>query len=188
MIILYLVKEFIIIGCLAIGGGMVAVPFIQNIASSTGWITEKQIVEMIAISEITPGPLLVNMATYIGYIVAGVIGGILTTMALILPQIIIIFFIYKVFNKFKDNTNVLIVFRGIRPVSLALTVGGVLTILQSTFFKLNNYTGINSILQIFNWKCILLGIALIIVMRKVKIHPIFYFIICGIVGIVFKLS
>ena len=188
MVILYLVEEFIIIGCLAIGGGMVAVPFIQKIASDTGWITEKQIIEMIAISEITPGPLLVNMATYIGYIVAGLIGGILTTIALILPQIIIIFFIYKVFNKFKDNKNVLIFFKGIRPVSLALTAGGVLAILQSTFFNLSNYIEISSIWKIFNWKCILLGIAVILVMRKVKIHPIFYFIICGIIGIIFKLS
>lgn len=188
MVILYLVKEFIIIGCLAIGGGMVAIPFIQNIASNTGWITEKQIIEMIAISEITPGPILVNMATYIGYIVAGVIGGILTTMALILPQIIIVFFIYKIFNKFKENKNVSIAFKGIRPVSLALTAGGVLAVLQSTFLKLSNYIDIRSILQIFNWKCILLGIAIIIVMRKVKIHPIFYFIIGGIIGTIFKLS
>ncbi len=188
MIILYLMKEFIIMGCLAIGGGMVIIPFIQNIATDTGWITEAQIVEMIAISEITPGPLAVNMATYIGYIVAGIHGGILTTMALILPQIIIIFFIYKIFNKFKENKNVLIILKGIRPVSLALTVGGVFSILQSTFLKLDNYTGIHSILQIFNWKCIFLGTVLTIFMRKFKWHPIFYFLICGIIGIFLKLS
>lgn len=189
MVILYLIKEFIIIGGLGIGGGMVAIPFIQNIASTTGWITEAQIVEMIAITEITPGPLVVNMATYTGYIVAGILGGILTTMAVILPQIIIIYFIYKVLNKFKENKNVLIILKGIRPVSLALTAGGALTILQSAFFKAtDNYTSLSGILQIFNWKCILLGIALIALMRKVKIHPIFYFIICGIIGVVFKLS
>lgn len=188
MVILYLVKEFIIIGCLAIGGGMVGVPFIQNIASNTGWITETQIIDMIAISEITPGPLLVNMATYVGYIVAGVAGGFFVTMALILPQIIIVFFIYKIFNKFKDNKNVSLILKGIRPVSLALTAGSVLSILKTTFFKLNKYTNISSILQIFNWKCILLGIALITVMRKVKVHPIFYFIISGIIGVFLKLS
>lgn len=188
MILLYLIKEFIIIGCLAIGGGMTMIPFIQEMANNTGLVTETQIIEMIAISEITPGPLGVNMATYIGYITTGVLGAFLITIAFILPQMIIVIFIYKIFNKFKQNENLLILLKGIRPVSLALTAGGVLTILKSSFLKLDNYAGIRTILQIFNWKCILLGVVLIIIMRKVKLHPIFYFIICGLLGIIFKLS
>ena len=188
MVLLYLIKEFIIIGCFAIGGGMTMIPFIQDIASNTGLISEAQIIDMIAISEITPGPLGVNMATYIGYITTGVWGGVLTTIAFILPQIIIVFFIYKIFNKFQQNENVMRLLKGIRPVSLALTTGGVLTILKSSFLKLDNYTGINTILQIFNWKCIFLGVVLLIAMRKIKLHPIFYFIICGVIGIIFKLS
>lgn len=187
MVLLYLIKEFIIIGCLSIGGGMALIPFLQDISSNTGLITEQQIIEMIGISEITPGPLSVNMATYIGYIVSGISGGIVTTMAFILPQIIIAFFIYKVYNKFKENSKVLIVLKGIRPVSLALTAGGALSIFQTSFLKLDSYTGISSILQIFNWKCIFLLAILTITMRKVKIPTIFYFIACAVIGVVFKL-
>lgn len=186
--LLYLIKEFIIIGCLALGGGLVVVPFIQNIASITGWITDSQIIEMITISEIIPGPLPVNMATYIGYIVTGIPGGILVTLALISPQIIITFLIYKAFAKFKDDKNVIIILKGIRPVSLALAASGALVILESIFLQLDNYSGIDSVFDIFNWKCILLGIILIIAMRKLKLHPAVYFIICALIGILLNLT
>lgn len=184
MIYLYLIKEFIIIGCLAFGGGMVVVPFIQNIAQTTGMITETQIVEMIAISEITPGPLAVNMATYVGYIMQGIPGGIITTMALILPQFFIVFGIYKIFSKFKDNKNVIFILKGIKPVSLALTAGAALSILKTSF--LVSTEKINNIFSIFNWKCIILGIVVLVSMRKIKLHPIFYFIICAGIGVIFS--
>ena len=185
MIYLYLIKEFIIIGCLAFGGGMVVVPFVQNIAQTTGMITEAQIIEMIAISEITPGPLAVNMATYVGYIMNGILGGIVTTMALILPQVFIICGIYKIFSKFKDNKNVTYILKGIKPVSLALTAGAGLSIFKTSFIVENE--NITNILNFFNWKCIILGIIILIAMKKIKIHPIFYFIICAAIGVIFAL-
>lgn len=187
MLLLYLIKEFIIIGCFSFGGGMAMIPFIQEISANTGLITEAQIIDMITISEITPGPLGVNMATYIGYILSGILGGIIATMSLIFPQIIFTFFIYKLYSKLKENNTFLIFLKGMRPVALSLTLGGALSIFQSTFLKLDNYAGINSILQIFNFQCIFLFTVLTIIMRKIKIPTIFYFVICAIIGIVFKL-
>ncbi len=189
MVLLHLIKEFIHIGCLSFGGGLVVIPFIQKMASTTGWITESQIIEMIAISEITPGPIAVNMATYVGYIVKGVYGAVLSTLALILPQMLIVFFIYKIFHRFKENGNVLITLRGIRPVALALTTGGALVIFKSAFLKLENDTAINvDLINILNWKAISLGVVLIIAMRKIKWHPIIYFLISGAIAIVFGLT
>lgn len=187
MVLLYLMKEFFIIGCFSFGGGMAMIPFLQEISSNTGLITETQIIDMITISEITPGPLGVNMATYIGYIISGILGGIITTMALILPQIVFTFLIYKLYSRLKENNTFLIFLKGMRPVALALTLGGSLSIFRATFLKLDNYTGINSILQMFNWQCIFLFTVLTIIMRKIKIPTILYFVACAVIGIVFKL-
>ena len=141
---------------------------------------------MIAISEITPGPLAVNMATYVGFIIKGIPGGIFTTFALILPQVFIIFFIYKIFAKFKDNENVSYVLEGIRPVSLALTLGASVSIFKSTFINKAQNMHMDNFINIFNWKCILLGIIVFFAMKKVKLHPIFYFAICATIGIIFS--
>jgi len=187
MIYLYLLKEFILIGCLAFSGGMVVLPFIQNISSQTGLISQEQIIEMVAISEITPGPLAVNMATYVGYIIKGIPGGIITTFALIFPQIFIIFFVYKLFKKSKDNENVKLVLKGARPVSLALTIGAGLSIINDTFINKIDNININNIVNILNWKCLLIGIIVLIAIRKKKLHPIFYFVICGFAGVIFGL-
>ncbi|MBR3696972.1 MAG: chromate transporter [Clostridia bacterium] len=184
MIYLYLIKEFVLIGCFSFGGGLVMIPFIRNIAEVTGIITEEQLIEMVAISEITPGPLAVNMATYVGYIINGTITGIITTIALIVPQIIIIHFIFLIFKKFKDNKDVKAVLKGIKPVSLALTLGVAISIFKTTFLvKVENK---NNFLNIFNWKSILLGIIMFSIMRKIEIHPIFYFVISAVIGIVFS--
>lgn len=187
MMILYLIKEFIIVGLLAFGGGMVVLPFIQNIATTTNLITDNQIIEMIAISEITPGPLAVNMATYVGYIIKGIPGSIITTFALILPQVFIVFGIYKILTKFKDNKTFNSFLKRIRPVSLALTAGAALSIFESTFLNTNITFNFNNLLTFLNWKCLILGAILIVLMRKIKLHPFFYFIACAFIGIIFAM-
>lgn len=164
---------------------MVGLSFIQNIANTTHLISESQIIDMIAISEITPGPLLVNMATYIGYIIKGIPGSILTTFALILPQTIIVFYIFKIFAKFKDNKNLEIVLKGIRPVSLALSAGATFTIFRKVF--INTDIEIHRFLDYFNilnYKYVILGIIVLIAMMKYKKIPtIVFFIVCGVIGI-----
>lgn len=188
MTLLYLIKEFVIISCFAIGGGMVAIPFIQNIADTTGLITEENIVEMIAISEITPGPLIVNMATYIGYIVEGPLGGILTTLALIIPQILIVYLVFRMLNKFKDSKNMMLILKSLRPITLALTVGAGMFIFKPAFLKLEEFSNTNNIVNIFNLPSILCAIVLTIMIRKIKIHPIFFLIFGAFLGVIFHLT
>ena len=185
MIYLFLIKEFVIISILSVGGGLVALPFIQNIANTTNLINQAQIIEMVTISEITPGPILVNMATYVGYIIKGVPGAIITTIALVLPQIFNIFVIYEILNKFKESKNVEIFLKGLRPISLALFLGATISIFYKLFIDSSiKIKGFLDLINALNFKYIVLGIIVFIIMRKnKKIHPFIYIIFGGLIVI-----
>ena len=185
MIYLFLIKEFFIISILSVGGGLVALPFIQNIANTTNLINQAQIIEMVTISEITPGPILVNMATYVGYILKGIPGAIITTTALVLPQIFIIFTIYKILNRFKESKNVEIFLKGLRPISLALFLGGTISIFYKLFIDTSiKIKGLIDVIRALNIKYIVFGIIVLIIMRKnKKIHPFIFILFGGLVGI-----
>ena len=106
MIYLQLFYEFFKTGLFAIGGGLATLPFLSDMAERTGWFTQSQLADMLAVSESTPGPVGVNMATYVGFETAGVLGAIVATLGLVFPSIVIILVIagfLKAFrNKFMD--------------------------------------------------------------------------------------
>ena len=103
MIYLQLFWEFLKIGLFAVGGGMATLPFLQDLAESTGWYSQSLITDMIAISESTPGPIGINMATYVGCNVAGFFGGVVATMGEILPSIVIVVLISKSLDRFRGS-------------------------------------------------------------------------------------
>ena len=115
MIYLRLYLEFFKIGLFAIGGGLATIPFIKQLEGKYGWITQKQILDMIAISESTPGPIGINAATFVGNITAGMLGGILATIGVVTPSIIIILLVAHYFTKFGETLIVRSAFSGIRP-------------------------------------------------------------------------
>ena len=90
MIYLQLFYEFFKIGLFAIGGGLATLPFLYNLSDKTAWFTHAQLADMIAVSESTPGAIGVNMATYVGYQTVGFFGGVIATIGLVFPSIIII--------------------------------------------------------------------------------------------------
>ena len=106
MILLRLFIEFFKIGLFAIGGGMATIPFLRQLSLSTGWFPPQLITDMIAISESTPGPIGINMATYVGYNIAGPAGGIAATLGEILPAIIIVTLVSKSLEKFSNNKQI----------------------------------------------------------------------------------
>ena len=110
MILLQLFYEFFKTGLFSIGGGMATIPFLQHMGEETGWFTNQDLTTMIAVSESTPGPLGVNMATYVGYETAGVPGALLATLGVITPGIIIILVIASFLSKFRNNRSVEAVF------------------------------------------------------------------------------
>ena len=126
MIYLRLFLEFFKAGLFAVGGGLATLPFLSDMATSTGWFTHSQLADMVAVSESTPGPLGVNMATYVGYTVKGVPGAVIATLGLITPSVIIILIIALFLKSFRHNHFVEAAFECLRPASLGLiTASGI---------------------------------------------------------------
>ena len=119
MMLLRLFWEFFKIGLFAVGGGMATIPFLYDLSDRTGWFTYTQLADMIAISESTPGPIGVNMSTYVGYEMAGIAGSIFTTLGFVAPSIIIIVIVSIFLQKFRDNRYVESAFYGLRQIGRA---------------------------------------------------------------------
>ncbi len=135
MIYLRLFIEFFQVGLFSIGGGLATLPFLYNMADTTNWFTRADVSNMIAISESTPGAIGVNMATYAGYQCAGVLGGIIATLGLVTPCIIIILLIARILSKFKNNPLVDKAFFGLRPASLAMIAAAGAGVCQVALFR-----------------------------------------------------
>ena len=169
MIYLRLFFEFFKTGLFAVGGGLATVPFLYDMADRTGWFTHSALADMIAVSESTPGAMGVNMATYVGYTTAGLLGGIIATAGLIMPSLIIIMIIAKVLEG-------LIAAAGFLIFRLAL-------------LDLDAYSVSGAVGDLFHWKAWLLAAVLLILTNLVpkikKIHPVFFILASAVVGIVF---
>lgn len=168
--------EFLKIGIFAIGGGYAALPFLYYIQEQYKWFSIDELTNMIAISNITPGPIGINMATYTGYTTAGVIGSILATTAIIIAPFILVIIIIKLFNKFKTCSAVNNIFLGLRPAACALLT----SIGIELFYKT---TVINSKID---YKAIILFIILILPFSFIKKNPLLVIAAGGIGGIILK--
>lgn len=189
MIFLYLFWEFFKIGLFAVGGGPATIPFLSDLANSDyGWFTPQQLVDMIAISESTPGPIGVNMATYAGYnagyqvlgLGGGILGGIVATTGLVVPSIIVIIIIARVLKAFSQNKYVKATFYGIRPIVTALVLYAVYGIVAQTFYQDGA----------FAWAVIVIALtafALMFVKKLKKLHPAFWLVLGAVAGVILKL-
>lgn len=189
MIYLQLFFEFFKAGLFAIGGGMATLPFLYNISDKTGWFTYDQLSDMIAVSESTPGPIGVNMATYVGFSTGGLLGAIVATLGLVTPSIIIIIIISYFLKSFRENKYVDAAFYGLRPASTGLIAAAGMTVVTITLFNLDLYKSSGRIIDIFNWKSLILAILIYVLSNNVKktksLHPVFFIVCSAIVGIIF---
>ncbi len=190
MIFLRLFYEFFKAGLFAVGGGLATLPFLQNIADKTGWYTQAQLADMIAVSESTPGPIGVNMATYVGFTVGGVPGAVIATLGLITPSIIIILIMAAFLRAFRDNKYVEAAFYGIRPASTALIASAGMSVVMISLFYTQKYNESGNLLQLFNLKGFALAAVILILTRFVKptkkLHPIIFILASAAAGIIFK--
>lgn len=194
MIFLRFFFEFFKTGLFAIGGGMATIPFLYEMSDATGWFTYNDLANMIAVSESTPGPIGVNMATYVGYITGGnlggtftgVLGAVIATLGLITPSIIVIFIVIAILNSFKDNKYINHAFYGLRPASTALIASAGFSVLLSNLFTADEIQR-----YFFNWKALLLAVILWLLtnlVKKVKgFHPIIFIGFSAVIGIVFSM-
>ena len=187
LILLRLYWEFFKTGIFSIGGGLATLPFLYDMADRTGWFTASNIADMIAVSESTPGAIGINMATYVGYTTAGVIGGIIATLGLITPSIIIILIIARILQKFRESKAVDRIFYGLRPASTGLIAAAGLGVAKISLLQTEVYQESGLLQNLFDVKCIILAVAIFIVYKKLKHSPIFYILAAAAVGIIFKL-
>lgn len=192
MIYLQLFYEFFQAGLFAIGGGMATLPFLYDMSDRTAWFTHDQLADMIAISESTPGPIGVNMATYAGYLTAGVPGGVIATLGLVMPSLIIIIIIAQFLNAFKHNKHVKAIFAGLRPASTALIAAAAASVIVMDLFHFDLYEEIGLTLNLFNWKGLFLGVVIFILTNKIKVtknlHPVVFIGFAAVIGILFNFA
>ena len=187
MIFLELFWTFFKTGLFAIGGGLATLPFLYDISARYEWFTEAELANMIAIAESTPGPIGVNMATYAGIEAAGILGGIVATLSLVLPSLLIILVISFLLGKFQQNPAVQSCMRILRPTSVGLIGAAVFSVVKVALLDLESYAQ-SGIAAVFNWPAIALFAVLSIVAWKFqKLHPIVLILLGAAGGILLKL-
>ena len=183
MILLRLYWEFFVVGCFSMGGGMATVPFLFDLADRTGWFTTADLASMIAISEATPGPIGINMATYVGYASAGVPGGVIAPLGLVTPAVIIILLVSRLLNTLWKNPKVQDLFHVLRPASVGLIAAAAFSVCAVSLFTWDGALTLH-------WPSIVLFGLLLAAMNLPKLNKIpsvVFIAIAAVVGMVFQM-
>ena len=183
MILLQLFFEFFKTGLFAVGGGMATLPFLYDISDRTGWFTHAQLADMVAVSESTPGPIGVNMATYVGFLSGGVGGAVVATLGLVTPSIIVILIVSAFLQRFRDSKYVEGAFYGLRPASTAMIFAALLLVTRAAFFPHGSAA---------DWRLFALAIVLLALTDGIKatkkLHPIVFIAASAAVGVALRLA
>ncbi|MBR2583309.1 MAG: chromate transporter [Oscillospiraceae bacterium] len=190
-LLLTLFLEFFKTGLFAVGGGMATLPFLYDMsARHPDWFTTAQLADMIAVSESTPGPIGVYMATYVGFRTAGILGGLVATIGLAAPSVIIILIIARVLRQFRENRYVDAAFYGLRPCSVGLIAAAGLLVVKIALFDFDAYAASGALAELFNVKALILAAVLLVLTRAVKatkkLHPIVFILASAAVGVIFS--
>lgn len=182
--------EFFKTGLFAVGGGMATLPFMYDISDMTGWFTHSMLADMVAVSESTPGPIGVNMATYVGFVTGGVPGAVIATVGLVTPSVIVILLIARVLKAFRENQYVDAGFYGLRPCSIGLIAAAGVLVIKLALFNTELYASTGAIADLFNVKALILAAVLLAATRCIKklkgLHPIVFILASAVIGIVFS--
>lgn len=189
MILIRLFLIFLKIGALTFGGGYAMISLIREDALAQGWLTEEELLNFIAVAETTPGPIAVNMATFVGQSQAGLLGALVATLGVVLPSFIIILIISAILKNLLQYKGVKAFISGLKPAIVGLIIGTAITMLLSIIFEIKN---LNSTFK-FEYKgAIILAIIICLSLlysklRKKKLSPIILILLSGILGVLFYL-
>lgn len=186
MTLLRLFFEFAKVGLFSVGGGLATIPFLKEMGENTGWFTNTDLTTMIAVSESTPGPMGVNMATYVGFQTGGILGAVVATLGLIFPSIVVILIIAGFLQKFRQSRTVDAVFQGLRPASTALITSAGLGVAVSVFLAVGGTAEHTFALR---WPQLALAAAIFLCLQHKKLkklHPIVFIGLAAVVGVVFQ--
>lgn len=192
MMLLHLFAEFFRTGLFAVGGGLATMPFLSDICDRTGWFTRAELADMIAVSESTPGPMGVNMATYVGYKTAGVAGSVVATLGLVLPSFVVILIVALALSRSRQDRRVDAAFKGLRPASTGLiAAAGWSVVCIALFVPSVEISGTKVLLSVaINWKCIALAAVVFALTRWKRtngLHPVVWIALSAAAGAVFSL-
>lgn len=179
--------EFFKTGLFAVGGGLATIPFLKELSIKYGWFTMQDLTTMIAVSESTPGPMGINMATYVGNTMFGFWGGVAATLSLTAPSIIVILIIAKMLQKFQDSKVVKGAFTGLRPAVVGFILAAVVDIYLTSLFSYSTFRQTGNVADLFNWTAIILFAVMLAVYQFPKIHPIWIILASAAAGIVLRL-
>lgn len=187
MLLLQLFWEFFKTGLFAIGGGLATLPFLYDMQAKTGWFTMDDISNMIAISESTPGPMGINMATYTGFTTGGILGGVIAVVGLVAPSIIIIILVSNILDKFKTNKYVQYGMYGLRAASVGLIAVAGLRVAEAAFLNTQLFQQTGAMTDLLNLKAFIFGVILYVVYKKTDKHPIIYIVASAVIGVILSL-
>lgn len=190
-LLLTLFFEFFKTGLFAVGGGMATLPFLYDMSSRhPDWFSAAQLADMVAVSESTPGPIGVNMATYVGFETGGIAGALIATLGLVTPSIIVILIVARMLKAFRGNKTVDAVFYGLRPCSVGLIAAAGLLVVKIALFRFDAYAASGVLADVFNWKALALAAVLLLLTRAVKatkkLHPVVFILASAAVGVLFS--
>ncbi len=168
--------SFFKIGLISFGGGLVMIPLIQEYIETNNWILQSEFIQIIGISQMTPGPIAINSATFIGYKISGFLGAFVATIGVSLPSLLIILSISPLFFKYNNHPFMRTVFKSLKPAVAGLILFAALKVSKIALF--NNEIAITN----FNINTFVIAIILVIIYLKKKLHPILLITISGFLG------
>jgi len=188
MIYLKLLFVFLKIGLFSFGGGYAMIPLIQNEIDANGWMSPAEFVDIISIAEMTPGPIAVNSATFVGYKVAGFLGSLSSTIGVSLPSLILILAVSRFFFKYQETPLNAMIFYGVRPVIAGLIGSAAIFVAKTSIFK-NGLTVevFNSVISkpanVLDFWGIIIFVVSFLALAKFRVHPTLIIAGAGIAGI-----
>lgn len=180
MIFLELFWTFLKIGAFTFGGGYAMLPLIQQAVLDKGWMPAEQLINFIAVSESTPGPFAINMATYIGTEKGGLLGAVCATLGVVLPSFVIILIVAKIFDKFKENRVVKGCMSGLKPAVVGLIGSAILSVVLTVFFPVGFSLAVFTDVTTYIYLALTAGA---VVLAFKKVHPILIICLSAVVGI-----
>ena len=181
MILLELFLSFFHIGLFSFGGGYAMIPFIQQVVVDRGYISISEFADMLAISQITPGPIAINMATFVGFTQAGVLGSLIATLGVVMPSFLIVIVAFKFIIKFNKSPLVKDALHGLKPAVCALIFVTAIQIAENQFGVAQEYSDATSIA----WSGVILAISIFLLAYKTKVSPILLIAGSAVIGLLF---
>lgn len=180
MALIELFLAFLKIGAFTFGGGYAMIAMIQAEAERHGWLTQEELVDFVALSESTPGPLAVNMATFVGIRTGGIPGAIIATLGIVLPSFIIILIIAKCFEKYEKNKSVGSIMLGLKPAVVGMIGAAFISVARTVFFpnglQIAVFTSVGFLVSLG-----IFALSTVLIFRKV--HPIKIIVLAALIGI-----